>query len=179
MQLALVSEKYDEDRFFSEAMEYKYFSLYCGSNHREMNEALRFNKGIYRLDIYYYMQKVLDYRLESSTIHENIWTYRLLNYKDFCRGCKKKCIKTGTVIEDRAYMGTGLVLSGLSKQFEGSYYDTILKIKVSKGAKGLYLDMISRRENEQEVLFARDSKIKVVFTYVWKRKHVIICKMLV
>lgn len=57
-------------------------------------------------------------------------------------------------------------------------YNTLLKIMIPKGTKGLYIDLISNRGEEQELLCARGSKLKVLFTYRRRKKNIIICKML-
>ena len=73
-------------------------------------------------------------------------------------------------------MGVGLVESTLKEEFD--IYDTLLKIMIPQGAKGLYVDLISNRSEEQEVLFARGIKMRVLFTYRCKGKKIIVCKML-
>ena len=93
-----------------------------------------------------------------------------------CIGTQRRYINCGAVIEDKGYMGVGLVKSSLKEEF-GSY-DTLLKIMIPQGAKGLYIDLISNRGEEQELLFARGSKLKVLFTYRSRGKKIIICKML-
>lgn len=49
---------------------------------------------------------------------------------------------------------------------------------IPKGTNGLYIDLISNRGGEQELLCARGSKLKVLFTYRRRKKNIIICKML-
>ena len=122
------------------------------------------------------MQVVMDNRLNKSYVPENIWGYRFLDYRELCISTNRHHINWGAVIEDKGYMGVGLVKSSLEEEF-GSY-DTLLKIMIPKGAKGLYIDLISNRGEEQELLCARGSKLKVLFTYRRRGKKILICKML-
>lgn len=122
------------------------------------------------------MQAVMDNRLDKSHIPENVWGYRFLKYEDLCLSMKRKYISWGSIIEDKGYMGVGLVESTLKEEFD--IYDTLLKIMIPQGAKGLYVDLISNRSEEQEVLFARGIKMRVLLTYRCKGKKIIICKML-
>ncbi len=164
-----------------DALENKWFSFYCGGNWGlAINEKNRY--GYMDMDFTFpedeleEMQAVMDKRLNKSYVPENIWGYRFLEYSELCISTNRRYINWGAIIEDKGYMGVGLVKSSLKEEF-GSY-DTLLKIMIPKGAKGLYIDLISNREEEQELLFARGSKLKVLFTYRRRKKNVIICKML-
>ena len=99
-----------------------------------------------------------------------------MDYRDLCISTNRRYINWGAIIEDKGYMGVGLVKSSLKEEF-GSY-NTLLKIMIPKGTKGLYIDLISNRGGEQELLCARGSKLKVLFTYRRRKKNIIICKML-
>lgn len=162
-----------------DALENKWFSFYCGGNWGlAINEKNRYGcTGLpFPEDEIMEMQAVMDNRLDKSCVPENIWGYRFLNYGELCKSTKRKHISWGAVIEDKGYMGVGLVESALEEEF-GSY-DTLLKIMIPKGSKGLYIDLISNREGEQELLCARGSKLKVLFTYKKSGKKILICKML-
>lgn len=162
-----------------DALEYKWFSFYCGGNHGlAINERLRYGCTKYEypttsLDT---MQEVMDMRLNNACVPENIWGYRFLDYNDLCTSTKKHHIVCGDLIIDNGYMGVGLVKSALKEEFGAG--DTLLKIMIPQGAKGLYIDLISARRKEQEMLFARGSKLKVKFVYRLKGKRIMICKML-
>ncbi len=123
------------------------------------------------------MQQVMDTCLDRWVIPEDIWGYRFLEYEDLCKSTKRKYINCGAIIEDKGYMGVGLVESALGKESFGAH-NTLLKIMIPKGTKGLYIDLISNRSNEQEVLFARGSKLRVVFCYRRISRRVIICKVI-
>lgn len=160
-------------------LEYKWFSFYCGGNWGlAINEKFRFGYTEYKFseDQLTEMQKVMDNRLNKSYVPENIWGYRFLDYNKLCKSIRKHHIYCGTVIEDKGYMGVGLVKSSLYEML--NFYDTMLAIMIPKGAKGLYIDLISNREKEQELLFARGSRLKVLFSYREKGIRVIVCKML-
>lgn len=107
---------------------------------------------------------------------ENIWGYRFLDYKDLCRSINKGHISCGTRIQDKGYMGVGLVKDALKEEW--GTYNTLLKILIPQGSKGLYIDLISNRCNEQEVLFARNSRLKVLFRYRCTGKRVLVCRLI-
>ncbi|MCH5170680.1 MAG: hypothetical protein J1F24_05275 [Oscillospiraceae bacterium] len=171
--------KAEIEKLKEEALENQYFSFYCGGNYGlAINQKLRkgYTNYIFPENNLLIMQKVLDERLNISYIPENIWGYRFVDYNDLCNSAGKQNITRGTVLEDKGYMGVGIVKSELIKDF--GRYDTILKIMIPKGAKGLYTNLISNRNREQEVLFARGTKLRVLFKYRGKRK-ILICKMMI
>ena len=162
-----------------DALENKWFSLYCGGNWGlAINEKNRYGYTDFDFpeDKLEEMQAVMDKRLNKSYVPENIWGYRFLDYRELCSSTNRRYINWGVVIEDKGYMGVGLVKSSLKEEF-GSY-NTLLKIMIPKGTKGLYIDLISNRMEEQELLCARGSKLKVLFIYRRGKKNIIICKML-
>ena len=162
-----------------DAVENKWFSFYCGGNWGlAINEKQRYGYTGFTFpqEELAEMQDVMDNRLNNSYVPENVWGYRFLDYRKLCIGTQRRYINCGAVIEDKGYMGVGLVKSSLKEEF-GSY-DTLLKIMIPQGAKGLYIDLISNRGEEQELLFERGSKLKVLFTYRSRGKKIIICKML-
>lgn len=169
----------DCKRLREDALENKWFSFYCGGNWGlALNEKLRYGYTEYEYqekDLIE-MMNVLDLRLNQSLVSENVWGYRLLNYRDLCRSLDKKCIFCGTIIEDKGYMGVGLVESALIEEF-GEAFDTLLKIMIPQGTKGLYIDLISNRSKEQELLLARGSRLRVLFRCRYNRKRVFVCKL--
>lgn len=161
-----------------DAIENKWFSFYCGENYgRAINEKNRYGytNSTFSEDELEEMQAVMDKRLNKSYVPENILGYRFLDYRDLCISTNRYHINWGAVIEDKGYLGVGLVESSLEKEF-GSY-DTLLKIMIPKGTKGLYIDLISNRRKEQELICARGSKLKVML-YRRRGKKILICKML-
>lgn len=171
----------EEKRKAKEAMlEYKYFSFYCGGNWGlAINEKLRNGNteiGFSEQELAQ-MQTVMDKRLNQSYIPEKIIGYRFLNYNNLCASLLKRRIIPGMIIIDKGYMGVGLVKNELAKEFATiEEEDTLLEVMIPRGANALYVDLISCRENEQEVLFARNSKMRVLSVYKRKKRRVIICK---
>ena len=168
------------EKLKEEAIEYRWFSLYCGEKYGlAINEKLRYGCTKYEFleKELIEMQQVMDTCLDRWVIPEDIWGYRFLEYEDLCKSTKRKYINCGAIIEDKGYMGVGLVESALGKESFGAH-NTLLKIMIPKGTKGLYIDLISNRSNEQEVLFARGSKLRVVFCYRRISRRVIICKVI-
>lgn len=77
-------------------------------------------------------------------------------------------------------MGVGLVKAALLKEHD--YYDTIMKIFIPVGCHAIYLDLISNRLNEQEILLKRGTKLKVISNKspipLFCKKRKIVCSVL-
>lgn len=162
-----------------DALENKWFSFYCGGNWGlAINEKNRYGYTEYAFpeNELMEMQEVMDKRLNKSYVPEDIWGYRFLDYRKLCISTNNRHINWGAIIEDKGYMGVGLVKSSLEEEF-GSY-DTLLKVMIPQGVKGLYIDLISNRGQEQELLCARGSRLKILLTYKKRGRKIIICKML-
>ena len=125
-----------------DALENMWFSFYCGGNWGlSLNQKLRegYSTFGFREEDLKEMQQVMDSRLEQSEVPENIWGYRFLDYKDLCRSINKGHISCGTIIQDKGYMGVGLVKDALKEEW--GTYNTLLKILIPQGSKGLYIDV--------------------------------------
>lgn len=132
---------------------------YCGNYSDMINSSLRCgDKSFDNNCIYKDISSTLDNILQAQQIPINIITYRMVGYEYVLSMAKGK-LKSGTTIEDFAYMSTGLVYSKLCIEHPR---DAVLRIKVPAGSNGLYLEFLSHRPNEQEVLLPRQTKLKVL-----------------
>lgn len=137
--------------------------LYTGGNYGlAVNELCRFNYTNFGFEIETLntMIKVLDNEISKYKIQENIVGYRVLNYEHLMRTQGNAKLKIGDNIVDNGFMGVGLVKDTLLKEFSGR--DILLKIYIPAGVNGIYLDLVSNRENEQEVLLERGIKLKII-----------------
>lgn len=162
---------------------YKTFSFYCGGNHGlAINELCRFGITKYPFDIKTLksMIKIMDSEIEKFEIKENIIAYRTLFYRDLLRSQNKTKITKGEIIIDYGFMGVGLVKAALLKEHD--YYDTNMKIFIPVGCHAIYLDLISNRLNEQEILLKRGTKLKVISNKspipLFCKKRKIVCSVL-
>lgn len=159
---------------------YKTFSYYCGGNYGlAINEVCRkgytnfsFNKETVRA-----MIEIMDNEISKFEVHENIVAYRSLTYADLLSVQKKEKVKKGDIIVDQGFMGVGLVKEQLLKEHD---YDTIMKVYIPIGSQAIYLDLISRRSNEQELLLKRGTRLMVLSNKASfiKKKRNIECKVL-
>ena len=169
------------------------FRLYCGFAHKEINIFCRdglldWSRKYKRYKIYNEYDhlrisktvsimcgEILKFKLDESII-----TYRTLSYGDLLHSVDLKKMKKGDIVTHKGFLSTGLVLDSLLKVH--GEYDTILKLYVPAGCNALYLDFISNREDEQELLFLPDTKLEIVsnnsFGWFSKRKRLIVCKLI-
>jgi len=145
-----------------ECLIYEAFSYYCGGNYGlAINELYRYGHSSYQFkkEKLESLIQIIDNEINKYEIKENIVAYRTFCYKDLLRVQKTKRINIGDIITDQGLMGVGLVKE---KLLEEHNYDTIMKVYVPVGAHAIYLDLISNRLNEQELLFKKGTSLKVL-----------------
>lgn len=69
--------------------------------------------------------------------------------------------KVGQTFTDKAYMSTSMNRD-VAQGFLDGDKTALLEIKVPKGTRGAYVDMVSDHDNEQEFLLPRATKLKIV-----------------
>jgi hypothetical protein len=145
-----------------ECLIYEAFSYYCGGNYGlAINELCRYGHSSYQFkkeELESFIQ-IIDNEINKYEIRENIVAYRTFCYKDLLRAQKTNKINVGDIITDQGFMGVGLVKE---KLLEEHNYDTTIKVYVPVGAHAIYLDLISNRLNEQELLFKKGTSLKVL-----------------
>ena len=101
----------------------------------------------------------MDTEINKYEIKENIIAYRTFSYKDLLKVQNRYNIVKGDIIIDKGFMGVGLVREELLKYHN---YDTIMKVFIPAGCHGIYIDLISNRLEEQEILLKRGTRLKVL-----------------
>ena len=167
----------ERENLIKEEKAYTAISYYCGGNTgRTINTYCRNNGllcGGIKEEYVASFIRALDDALIDGEIPENIIAYRFISYEDL-KCTQPNRLLPGRVITDKGYMGVGLVKDSLRQ--EHNYYDTAIKIYIPKGAKGTYLDLISRRPEEQEVLFQRGARLRILWNIKIGSKRYMGCK---
>ena len=153
---------------------------YCGYRYREVNQLLRFgrtNEGLARLSEL--IISYLDREFKNCTASDNIVVVRWVDKKKFIQANTN--LSNGTKIFDLAYISTSLHLgycSDLENQPRNINNELLLIIKIPKGSSCLYLNHVSGREFEQEILLDRGSTLIVneVFKVMFSTS-VILCSL--
>lgn len=155
----------------------KCFSYYCGSDYsRALNQLCRYGDTMYSFNQNFLikMKDTMENEINKFTVNENIIGYRTLNYKDLLNSLNLKKIKRGDIIEDRGFMGVGLVRKPLLESQPS--YDTVMKIYIPASARAIYLYFISNRNKEQEMLFSLNTKLEVISNrFYFRRKRELEC----
>lgn len=176
----MIKMKYGQeyaDKIKDKCLIYRDFSYYCGGTYGlAINELCRYGytNYTYNVDTLRSMIERMDSEINKHEIKENIVVYRTFSYTHLLEAQERKKIIKGDIIIDQGFMGCGLVKETLLKEHE---YDTVMKIFIPAGYHALYLDFISSRRNEQEVLFKRGARLKVLFNKksFFSNKRNIIC----
>ncbi|WP_179208022.1 ADP-ribosyltransferase [Clostridium diolis] len=159
---------------------YKVFSYYCGNYGKIINEYCRIGNGSIESEpeTIEAMISLIKFEIEKFVIKENIVAFRTLSYRDLLIVQRKTKLKKGMIIVDEGFMGVGLVREELLKEQK---YDTVIKVLIPKGCHGIYLDLISNRENEQEILLNKGTKLKIISNKKWifSKTREIVCKVVI
>ena len=165
------------ERIKSECSIYKAFSYYCGGSQGLLiNELCRtgYSSFLFDIDTIKSIIEMMDNEISRYTIKEDIVAYRTFSYGDLLKVQKRDRVDKGDIIADQGFMGASLVKVNLLKEHN---YDTIIKIYVPVGCHAIYLDLISHRPNEQELLFKRGTRLKVLSnrTSFFNKKRNMVC----
>lgn len=134
---------------------------YCKENEPIVNHKLRINLVT---DEVMGKIQILDEFLDSYSIDQSIVVFRLINFNPFLEGNK---------YTEKGFMSTSLVNGDINVIHNHEYR---LKIHLSKGTKGFYVDYISCREGEYEFLLPRKTTITYINDYLTKdNRHEIEC----
>lgn len=169
--------------FAPEDVDVKELFMYLGYGHRAINNELR---------NYYYLQymdtapkasalrrisaqRICDL-ISQRVIADNIILYRIIDtiesVQSMIVGGSKK-LKKGSLLIDKGFMSTSLVYETLQSEMNGLI---VLCLLCPKGYKGAYVDLLSKRPKEQEVLLPPNSAFTVIRIYRNKdRKMVFEC----
>ena len=100
--------------------------------------------------------KSIDKAIGRASLKEDTYVYR--GVKDLKSLGLSESNLTGAVIHDKAYMSTSV-----NRKVAETYADkgAVIRIKAPAGSKGASVAGITRYPKEQEVVFARNSKLKI------------------
>lgn len=150
------------DRLNQEYTVFSAFAQYCGGNYGlAINQFCRrgYSDFSFKLESLKERILIMDEEFKKFEIKENIVAFRTFTYKDFLKVQEKNRIGKGDVVVDKGFMGLGLVREALLSEHN---YDTIMKVLVPVGCHAIYLDLISNRRNEQELLLQRNTRLMVL-----------------
>ncbi len=133
------------------------FRLYCGYIHIDVNHYLRTNTVINgdRANIFEII-RLIDLQISSKFIKDNIVAIRWVR--------DKQKHNVNDLIYDNAFKSTSLNLSYRPKtdtELDLTNKSTFLIIRIPKGSNALYLNVLSNRDSEQELLLPRTAHLKV------------------
>lgn len=140
----------------------KVISHYCKEDQPQINRYLREGKGINDKKSLDYMES-LD-KVLSKKIGENIIVYRNIKGNPFM----DKLIFT-----EKGYMSTSLIDGSISAIHNGKY---MLKILVPSSCQGFYVNYISQRNGEYELLLKRNTKLRKIASINQPDRILILCK---
>lgn len=106
------------------------------------------------------VKKIVDKKINildsciTQPLNENIYVYRGIKIKP-------ESLKVNGMIENKGFISTSIYKYDAGNFGIGT--GTIIKIKVNKGTKALYIgDKTSFKKNEHELLFGRNHSIKII-----------------
>lgn len=142
----------------------KVISHYCKEDKPRINIFLRNDK---QLNINWERYKNILDKVLSGEIGENIITYRKVKDNPFQN--------TNTFLE-KGYMSTSLIDGDINQIHTGEY---MLKLLVPFKCEGFYVDYISCRYGEYEMLLKRNIKLKKIVQKKQSNRTIILCKVIV
>ena len=152
---------------------YSAFNFYSGDGYYQINKYLRYGKTEpfdAKSKLY---SDIMISEIRKFHIPENIVTYRVLNKQGLSKMSKGK-VKKGMILEDKAFLSTGLIYKNLWNKYNS---DCLLQILIPKGNNGLYIGLITNLY-EQEVILPPNTKMEIIDIYRYKNKKVYKCILL-
>lgn len=143
------------------ALEVAPVECYCGYLYREVNEFLRFG---YHSDkkLYDKMADILIMTLCSAPkIKDDIVVYRVVNdvfIKELIRNNK---LPDSIPTQEKGFMSTSLLKDIVNVYSDGGSGLYLLKIYVPKGTVGIYVNTVTRRD-EEEILLAPNNYLRLI-----------------
>lgn len=156
-------------------------SLIEGKPHADVFEAFTMYSGWSYSHLADKYIEIMDREFEKdiATLTDNIVVYRVTDKRLFFERANVNRINTGDVIYMSGFLSSSLVKSLLIENDEyKDKYDLCIKFYVPKGCRCLFLEYISHRFHEQEMLFARNQKIKILDIEKGKKVTNIVAKII-
>ena len=139
----------------------KVISYYCKDDQPQINRYLREGNQLNEKQLK--DMESLDKAL-SNKIGENIIVYRNLKEDPFMNKL---------TFTEKGYMSTSLLDGSISAIHNGKY---MLKIPLQYSCQGFYVDFISQRTGEYELLLKRNTKLKKLGYISQNNRMLILCK---
>jgi len=185
------ADKIIEESFFSTENSFftklKAFQFQAGYFYMHVNEALRLkHNSTFIKDLTDEATYIIDEELCQSIIPENISVIRIVPtsfFKEYY--LKKNKPEVGLIIKDEAFMSTSLDLTFEGRfdwrnvrnsRSEGLCY---MFIKIKRGKNGLYLNKISGRDNEQELLLPRNTSLRIDRILHYRKPNILLLLTLI
>lgn len=128
---------------------------YAVSSHYDLNSYFRDGGGKGEPDLDQIARRIESAFAKAAPLPADIFVYRAL----YTQHAKK--FKPGGVYSDKAFVSTSLLAKHAAGVYDGDPV-TVLKLRVPKGTKALYLDDgMTGKERELEVLLPRNIKLKI------------------
>lgn len=167
--LSYITQTEGEDRaqqLLKDKVIYIAFSYYCGYYATAINEFCRYGRQIehdYQESELKHIINTISSEFTKFTLPENIIAYRTFDYKYLCYAQELNTILPLSIITDKGFTSLGLVKKSLLEEHPS--YDTILKVYIPKGTPAIYLDLISGRPFEQELLLQKNTSFKIISNF--------------
>ena len=156
--------------------ELEHIKLYCGFSDKNINNWLRNNSDTcYNKSI----KNSLDRLINRFEIKDNIIVVRRIYDKN-----KIKQLKVKDIFSDNAFLSTSLDINyrlNYNCEKRKLYKEAICIIKVPKGTNGVYIQNAleeDKRKNEYEVLFNRETLLKVEYKIKIFSNYLFVLKMI-
>lgn len=134
---------------------------YCGNSYREINEILRFE---YNSDKHLY-DKMVDILImtlcSAPKIKDNIVVYRLVNDSFIKELIGNNKLSDSIPTREKGFMSTSLLKDIVNIYSDGGSGLYLLKIYVPKGTVGIYVNTVTRRD-EEEILLAPNNYLRLI-----------------
>ena len=143
------------------SIEMSTIECYCGESYREINELLRL-EHISDKHLYGKMVDILIMTLCSAPkIKDNIVVYRVVNDAFIKELIGNNKLSGSIPTREKGFMSTSLlkdIVNIYSDEGSGLY---LLKIYVPKGTVGIYVNTVTRRD-EEEILLAPNNYLRLI-----------------
>lgn len=156
----------------------KFFRRYTGTSHI-YNDVLRYNDINTHdfTDSNITKDEIIegDAEINRNLLSENILVYRYVS-KELLKAMKEwsnvKLIQRNSILTDKGFFSTTLSLDSVTERGYAKN-NLIFKIYVPKGTPCVYVGLLfdMNKNNENEVLFAPDIKLKVLVNH-WFRRYI-------
>lgn len=134
---------------------------YCGNSYREINEILRFG---YNSDKHLY-DKMVDILImtlcSAPKIKDNIVVYRLVNDAFIKELIGNNKLSDSIPTREKGFMSTSLLKDIVNIYSDGGSGLYLLKIYVPKDTVGIYVNTVTRRD-EEEILLAPNNYLRLI-----------------